>query len=133
MFYLLAVVFTGLMCMLPQSATHQHIRVAFIGNSITFVNDLPRFMEALSNNHISQNSCLHGATRLRTILNTGNGMYNKWRTGPAVIQEINADDDLINYIADEDDDYYSWENWEGSDDDNIGNPETQHIIYDFGE
>ncbi|CAB9510544.1 expressed unknown protein [Seminavis robusta] len=95
--------FAGLL-FLPKSATHKHIRVAFIGNSITFVNDLPRFMEELSRGRISQNSCLHGATRLRTILYSGNGMYNKWQTDNAFVKEISEDDDLYYYVNEDDDD-----------------------------
>jgi len=104
-----------------QPATHRNIRVAFIGNSITFVNDLPRFMEAISNGHISQDSCLHGATRLRTLLNTGNGMYNKWQTDNSFIKNITEEDDLYAYVAQRDDD--------GNDGFVVGDP---HPIYDFG-
>jgi hypothetical protein len=102
--------------LLPQSEVHHHIRVAFIGNSIVFVNDLPRFMEALSAGHVSQNSCLHGATRLRTILYSGNGMYNKWQTENAIIKEVSVDDDLYGYIAQDDDDVNS----------------EPYVIYDYG-
>jgi hypothetical protein len=102
--------------LLPQSESHHHIRVAFIGNSIVFVNDLPRFMESLSEGHISQNSCLHGATRLRTILYSGNGMYNKWQTENAIVKEVGEDDDIYSYIT------------QGDDDVNSG----PYVIYDYG-
>ena len=53
--------------------------VAFVGNSFTFVNDLPRVMEALSEGKIQrQDSCLHGSLSVITLLQKGNGMYNHW-------------------------------------------------------
>lgn len=42
--------------------------VAFIGNSIMFVNDLPRFMVSLSEYRLEQNSCLHGSLSFKSIL-----------------------------------------------------------------
>ena len=125
-------VLVGLL-LLPRSLTHRPIRVAFIGNSITFVNDLPRFMEAVSNGRISQNSCLHGATRLRTILYSGNGMYNKWRTENALIRYISEEEDLYGYIAqrgDDDDDGYGGDDDSGGDDGfTLGDP---YPLFDFG-
>jgi len=52
-----------------------------------YYNDLPRFMEALSDGHIQQNSCLHGGASLKSILVSGNGMYKIWQTGSARIEE----------------------------------------------
>jgi hypothetical protein len=63
------------------------IRVAFVGNSIQFANDLPRLMEALSGDTMVQNSCLHGALSFSTMLEKGNGMYRKWRTKAALIDQ----------------------------------------------
>jgi hypothetical protein len=59
-------------------------KVAFIGNSYFFVNDLPRLMEAVTGGHISQDSCLHGSGSLLNILKTGNGMYYKWQSENAM-------------------------------------------------
>lgn len=67
---------------LPPLADHN---VAFVGNSITFANDLPRFLQALSQNHIHQQSCLHGSLSLKSHLTHGNGMYHKWNTRQGVI------------------------------------------------
>lgn len=69
------------------SDTPTTIRVAFLGNSITFVNDLPRFMQALSLNRIQQNSCLHSSLNFGTLLTKGNGMYNKWQTPNALLYD----------------------------------------------
>ena len=125
------VVLAGLL-LLPQSLTHRPIRVAFIGNSITFVNDLPRFMEGISSGRISQNSCLHGATRLRTILYSGNGMFNKWKTVNALIRYISPEEELYGYIAqgDDDDDGNGGDD-DGGDDDGFtaGDP---YPLFDFG-
>lgn len=63
------------------------INVAFVGNSFQFVNDLPRFLEALSLGNIHQDSMLHGSLSLVTLLQRGNGMYYKWNTTNAALSE----------------------------------------------
>lgn len=73
------------------------ISVAFVGNSMQYYNDLPRLIEALSEGHISQDSCLHGDATIRTLLHTGNGMYPKFMTANAVV-------DTSNYTHDYEDD-----------------------------
>ena len=64
-------------------------RVAFIGNSYLFVNDVPRLMEVMNNFHIVQDSCLHAGVSLGTLLYTGNGMYPRWQTNEAMSYEYN--------------------------------------------
>jgi hypothetical protein len=59
------------------------VRVAMIGNSIQYFNDLPRVLEAMGNGNIVQNSCLHGNGNFESHLAFGNGMYAKWQTGQA--------------------------------------------------
>jgi hypothetical protein len=63
----------------------KEINVAFIGNAYLLVNDMPRVMQALSDNHIHQNSVLHPGGSLGSLLATGNGMYKIWQTGEAEI------------------------------------------------
>ncbi|GAX15115.1 hypothetical protein FisN_12Lh191 [Fistulifera solaris] len=41
----------------------------------------------MTGNVIYQNSCLHGSLNLLSILQRGNGMYNKWRTPNAKIRQ----------------------------------------------
>eukprot|EP00977_Amphora_coffeiformis_P011508 scaffold2767_cov177-Amphora_coffeaeformis.AAC.82 len=78
----------GLALILPSTPSEPVLRVAFIGNSITFVNDMPRFIERLDGNkYIIQDSCLHGSLNLLSLAYKGNGMYNKWRTEHAVIED----------------------------------------------
>jgi len=51
------------------------VNVAFLGNSILYFNDTPRFLFNLSNNKIRhQNSCLRGGTTLTELYTQGNGM-----------------------------------------------------------
>jgi hypothetical protein len=71
--------------------TDHDIKVAFVGNSYVFVNDLPRLMETISDGRITQDSCLHGSGSISRILNTGNGMYNRWSTEDALIEEEYVD------------------------------------------
>ena len=93
-----AVVFTMVAFMIPTPDPHPEISVAFVGNSMQYYNDFPRFMEALSQGHISQDSCLHGDATIRTLLHTGNGMYPKFMTANAVV------DDAAEYIYNQMDD-----------------------------
>lgn len=77
--------------------------VAFIGNSIFFVNDLPRLMEKVSGDHIHQDSCLHTSGSILNILKTGNGMYNKWQTQNAMIngvEWVSREDNTVTYLYD---------------------------------
>jgi hypothetical protein len=66
------------------------ISVAFVGNSFQFVNDLPRFMEALSQGNIQQDSVLHGSLSFVSLWKKGNGMYHRWNASDAMI--LNEDD-----------------------------------------
>lgn len=66
-------------------------RVAFIGNSMMYYNDFPRFMESLSDNHVKQDCCLHGDASLHSILTWGSGTYKLWHTGGA---RVETDDDI---------------------------------------
>ena len=51
------------------------IKVAFLGNSILYFNDTPRFLVNLSKNKIAyQDSCLRGGTTLTELYTLGNGM-----------------------------------------------------------
>jgi hypothetical protein len=60
------------------------VRVAFVGNSMMYYNDFPRFVTTLSGGRIShQESCLHGDATLSSLLISGNGMYRIWDTGNA--------------------------------------------------
>jgi hypothetical protein len=79
------------------SDVRPYIHVAFVGNSMQYYNDLPRFMEALSDYHLTQNSCLHGDANLESILNTGNGMYSIWKTGSARV--FNYDKNIHDFGA----------------------------------
>ena len=62
-----------------------HYKVAFIGNGMQSYNDFPRMMEALSDNHITQDCCLHTDADLSSILIWGSGTFAIWHTGTARI------------------------------------------------
>jgi hypothetical protein len=68
------------------------VSVAFIGNGMQYVNDLPRFMETLSEGNITQNSCFRTGTSLNTITIHGNGMSPYWNTSVAHINGTNVYD-----------------------------------------
>ena len=73
-----------------KKASTPDIKVAFVGNSMIYYNDFPRFMESLSNGHLTQNSCLHGNANLDSILVWGNGMYKIWNSGAARVYSDDA-------------------------------------------
>jgi hypothetical protein len=82
------IVLTLLVGLVIKPSPLPHYHVAFIGNSMQYYNDLPRFMETLSKNRISQDSCLHGDATLTNILRTGSGMYGKFDTTAARIDYV---------------------------------------------
>lgn len=78
-----------------------NVNVAFVGNSYFYVNDLPRFMESMSNGHIFQDSCLHNSASILEIIMTGNGMWNKWATSEAMIGGVKFEHDgKVDYLYD---------------------------------
>ena len=84
------------------------LRVAMIGNSMMYYNDFPRFLEAISDHTIEQDSCLHGDASLHSILITGSGTYKVWRTGVAVIQNASVELYQQSEEEDHDDDNYDF-------------------------
>lgn len=73
------------------------IQVAFIGNSILYFNDQPRFLSNLfshvssSKISLSQDSCLRGGASLISIYTKGNGMENKFNTPSALLEDGSYD------------------------------------------
>jgi len=62
-----------------------------IGNSMMYYNDMPRLLEALSEDRIQQDSCLHGDASLSTILITGSGTYKIWKQGVGQFQNASTE------------------------------------------
>lgn len=54
------------------------VRVAFLGNSIIYFNDVPRLIEAISGGAIEQDSCLRGGVSFGQLMERGNGMRKKF-------------------------------------------------------
>lgn len=66
-------------------------RIAFVGNSMFYFNDFPRFFQALaaySSQSIVQQSCLHGGASIPSLLMNGNGMYNQFGTPSSIITHM---------------------------------------------
>lgn len=63
----------------------KNIKVAFVGNSYFFLNDIPRLVETIADGHVYQNSVLHSGGSLGGLLVTGNGMYPRWQTNEAIL------------------------------------------------
>jgi hypothetical protein len=71
-------------------------RVAFIGNSMLYFNDFPRFFIALSadsHRSVTQSSCLHGGGSIPSLMLEGNGMYTQFETPAAIIATSSSSDD----------------------------------------
>lgn len=66
------------------SSYNSYTRVAFIGNSMMYFNDCPRFLSQLSKGEIIQDSCLRGGSSLISIYAKGNGMLEKFRSQNAM-------------------------------------------------
>jgi len=83
-----------------------YTRVAFIGNSILYYNDSPRFLVNLSKGHanIHQDSCLRGGTNLQQLWEQGNGMsehgFKEQQEYPTVqsLLECSKDKQTYDYI-----------------------------------
>lgn len=95
-----ATLFVSLPFLIPSTTQIPVIQVAFIGNSVMFNNDLPRFMEAISSNSIKQNSCLNPYSTISTSWYDGNGMYGKFTTPDALIKRtIETSNHIYDYGA----------------------------------
>jgi hypothetical protein len=68
---------------------HRTISVAFLGNSMFYFNDFPRFFEEIvSDGHsLIQDSCLHGGASITSLLRNGNGMFVEFSEPEAVVGE----------------------------------------------
>jgi hypothetical protein len=76
---------------LPSQTTE--ISIAFAGNSMLFINDMPRFIQELGGTtlkgkyKIQQQSCLHGSLNFKSLLKRGNGMGHKWNNSHAILHK----------------------------------------------
>lgn len=116
------------------SEQEEAVRVAMIGNSIMYYNDLPRLLEAMSGGQLTQDSCLHGDASLESHLVYGNGMLEKWNTGQARMWDVDEKEASHEYYYDI---YYnSYGSSYGGDDASSSNYDDQTFdeayIYDFG-
>lgn len=62
-------------------------RVAFLGNSYLYFNDVPRVFQFLckqDGEDVHIKDCLRGGSSFRTLLEKGNGMRQKFKTQPAL-------------------------------------------------
>jgi len=91
----------------------QPLRVAFIGNSYLYFNDVPRLFQALcgGEHHVQVQDCLRGGASLKTLLEKGNGMRNKFESpnamrpdgsydiGAPTVQELLKHNDGWHYVV----------------------------------
>lgn len=101
--FLLPTIAFSMLCLValassPNNRTRHIVRLAMIGNSMQYYNDLPRLLEAMADGKLEQNSCLHGNADFSSHLWYGNGMHTKWMTGAARIWEI-EDYEIYDYGA----------------------------------
>lgn len=89
---LILVITVPMVVILRSSNSDTSISVAFLGNSMQYYNDFPRFMEVISGDYVKQNSCMHTDSTLANLLQTGNGMYKKFNTTNALIEDVGFHD-----------------------------------------
>jgi hypothetical protein len=73
--------------------------VAFIGNSMFYFNDFPRFFEEISEGTVVQNSCLHGGASIGSLLLEGNSMYPQFETSKAILGKDHQGNTIYDYGA----------------------------------
>lgn len=60
--------------------------IAFVGNSMFYFNDFPRFFQTLASPHdIHQDCCLHGGASIPSLVQKGSGMYPQFKTPRAIV------------------------------------------------
>ena len=64
------------------------VNIAFVGNSMLYFNDFPRFFQALAGDNLvrHQDSCLHGGGNIPSLLIEGNAMYPQFSTSAAILE-----------------------------------------------
>lgn len=68
-------------------AARRPLRVAFLGNSYQYFNDLPRLFQQLCAHHgvqVETNDCFRGGSSWTTLLRDGSDMIKKFATPPAL-------------------------------------------------
>jgi hypothetical protein len=73
--------------------------VAFLGNSMFYFNDFPRFLEEISQGTIVQNSCLHGDASISSLLVEGNAMFPQFKTRKAILGKDDEGNTIYDYGA----------------------------------
>jgi hypothetical protein len=62
-------------------------KVAFLGNSLQYYNDQPRFISQLSQGKLQQNSCYQPLSNFYSLWLHGNKMWEKWNTTNALLPD----------------------------------------------
>jgi hypothetical protein len=55
-----------------------------------YFNDVPRFLEVLSDDKVTQDSCLHGGGSISSLITDGNGMYPQFGTNASILTVIHG-------------------------------------------
>lgn len=83
----------------PTSQQQRQVSVAFLGNSMFYFNDFPRFLVELSDNGIRQDSCLHGGASIPSLVQQGNGMFPQFQTPAAIYVQSSDGSPIFDYGA----------------------------------
>lgn len=73
-----------------KEAARKSIAIAFLGNSILFVNDTPRLLQNMleaAGYQAHQDSCMAGGTNFRTLWRFGNNMKGSFSTPAALLED----------------------------------------------
>eukprot|EP00929_Paragymnodinium_shiwhaense_P106116 TRINITY_DN71262_c0_g1_i1.p1 TRINITY_DN71262_c0_g1~~TRINITY_DN71262_c0_g1_i1.p1 ORF type:complete len:399 (-),score=73.45 TRINITY_DN71262_c0_g1_i1:480-1622(-) len=76
-----------------QPAGGRHLRVAFVGNSYIYFNDVPRLLQALHHgpDKVETGDCLLGGSSWKSLLKKGNGMEKKFQSPNALLPDGSYD------------------------------------------
>ena len=80
-------------------ASRQYASVAFVGNSMFYFNDFPRFFQTLSEPTITieQDCCLHGFASIPSLVKDGSGMYPQFKTEHSILPQPFHNKTLYDY------------------------------------
>jgi hypothetical protein len=83
----------------PRTTTKTTTSVAFLGNSMFYFNDFPRFLETMSEGSVIQDSCLHGGASIGSLIVEGNAMHPQFRTENAILGTDEYGNAIFDYGA----------------------------------
>ena len=93
--------------------------VAFLGSSMFYFNDFPRYFEEISGGRVIQNSCLHGGASIGSLVLEGNAMWPQFGTIEAILGNDDDGNTIYDYGACTVQQLLSGDKYQPGEDDNL--------------